>query len=79
MIYHTVSGQEPALEAIFRDVAKLQSNNLNVVGYCVANVDPAWKNTLVYLVVHPSWEKAVANWHALHADPEFLPYRNPRY
>ena len=76
MIYHTVPGQEPALEAIFRDVAKLQTKyNLNVVGYWVPNEDPAWKNTFIYLVVHPSREKAEANWRALHADPEFLPYR----
>jgi NIPSNAP len=76
MIYHTVSGKVPALESIFRDVAKLQTkDHLNVVGYWVPNEDPAWKDTFVYLVVHPSRKEAEANWHALHADPEFLPYR----
>jgi NIPSNAP len=76
MIYHTVSGKVPALESIFRDVAKLQTKyHLNVVGYWVPNEDPAWKDTFVYLVVHPSRKEAEANWHALHADPEFLPYR----
>jgi NIPSNAP len=76
MIYHTVNGKVPALESIFRDVAKLQSKyNLNVVGYWVPNEDPAWNNTLVYLVVHPSRQQAEADWRALHADPEFLPYR----
>jgi hypothetical protein len=76
MIYHTVPGKVPALESIFHDVAKLQTKyNLNVVGYWVPDEDPAWKNTFVYLVVHPSREAAEANWRALHADPEFLPYR----
>jgi hypothetical protein len=76
MIYHTVSGKVPALESIFRDVAKLQTkHNLNVVGYWVPNEDPEWNNTFVYLVVHPSRQEADANWRALHADPEFLPYR----
>lgn len=76
MIYHTEPGKVPALESIFRDVAKLQTkHNLNVVGYWVPNEDPAWKNTFVYLVAHPSLKEAEANWHALHADPAFLPYR----
>jgi hypothetical protein len=76
MIYHTVPGKSPDLESVFRDVSKLQTKyNLNVVGYWVPNDDPAWKDTFVYLVVHPSRDAADANWKALHADPEFLPYR----
>ena len=76
MIYHTMPGKVSALESIFYDVAKLQAKyNLNVIGYWVPNEDPAWKNTFVYLVVHPSREQAEANWRALHADPEFLPHR----
>ena len=76
MIYHTVPGKVPALESVFRDVSKLQAkHDLNVVGYWVPNEDPAWKNTLIYLVVHPSRKEADANWHALHSDPEFLSYR----
>jgi hypothetical protein len=76
MIYHTVPDKVPALESIFRDVAKLQTkHNLKVIGYWVPNDDAAWKDTFVYLVVHPSRKAADANWHALHGDPEFLPYR----
>jgi NIPSNAP len=76
MVYHTVPGKVPALESIFRDVSKLQAKyNLNVVGYWVPNNDPAWANTFVYLVVHPSLEEAKKNWHALHADPAFPQYR----
>lgn len=76
MIYHTVPGKVPALESIFRDVSRMQTKyNLTVVGYWVPNEDPAWKDTFVYLVAHPNRKEADANWHALHADPAFLPYR----
>jgi hypothetical protein len=76
MIYHTVPGKVPALEAIFRDVSKMQEKyDLKVVGYWVPNDDPAWKDTFVYLVAHPSRDAAEKNWHALHADPAFPPYR----
>ena len=76
MIYHTEPGKVPELATIFRDVSKLQAkHNLNVAGYWVPYDDPAWKDTFVYLVVHPSQREAEANWKALHTDPAFLPYR----
>ena len=76
MIYHTMPGKVPALESIFRDVSRLQQqHNLKVLGYWVPNEDPAWKDTFVYVVVHPSREAAEVNWQALHAVPAFLPYR----
>jgi hypothetical protein len=77
MVYHTEPGKVPALESIFRDVSKLQTkHDLNVVGYWVPDGDTApWKDTFVYLVVHPSLGEAKKNWDALHADPAFLPYR----
>jgi hypothetical protein len=72
MVYHTLPDKVPALESIFRDVAKLQAKyDLNVVGYWVPNEDPAWANTFVYVVAHPSREAAKKNWDAMHADPEF--------
>ena len=76
MIYHTEPGKVPALESIFRDVSKLQAeHNLNVVGYWVPYDDPAWKNTFVYIVAHPSQAEGEANWKALHTDPALLPSR----
>jgi hypothetical protein len=76
MVYHTVPGKVPALESIFRDVAKLQEkHDLKVIGYWVPNGDPAWANTFVYVVAHPSREEAQKNWDALHADPAFPEYR----
>jgi hypothetical protein len=77
MVYHTVPGKVPALESIFREVSKLQAkHDLNVVGYWVPNEDPAWANTFIYLVAHPSREEGKKNWGALHADPAFPEYRN---
>lgn len=58
MIYHTTPGKVPALESIFRDVAKLQTKyNLNAVGYWVPIEDPAWKDTFVYLSSIPAGKK----------------------
>jgi hypothetical protein len=76
MVYHTVPGKVPALESIFRDVAKLQTkHDMNVVGYWVPNDDPPWANTFIYLVAHPSREEAEKNWQGLHTDPAFPEYR----
>ena len=76
MIYHTVPGKVPELESIFRDVSKMQEKySLKVLGYWVPTEDPAWKDTFIYVVAHPSLEDAKKNWHALHADPAFPPYR----
>jgi len=76
MVYHTMPGQVPALESIFRGVSKLQAKHgLDVVGFWVPNDDPAWANTFIYVVAHPSREEAKKNWAALHADPAFPEYR----
>jgi len=73
-VYHTVPGKEPALESVFRDASKLMTKHgINVVGYWVPNDDPAWSDTFVYLVAHPSREEAKRSWHELHADPAFQP------
>jgi hypothetical protein len=76
MVYHTAPGKVSALELIFRDVSKLQAkHDLDVVGYWVPNDDPAWANTFIYIVAHPSRDEAKKNWQALHADPAFPEYR----
>jgi len=74
-IYHVVPGKVPALEARFRDAAKLQAKHgLNVMGYWAPYGDPAWDNTFVYLVVHTSRAEADRHWREFHADPEFQKY-----
>jgi NIPSNAP len=77
LVYHTVPGKVPALESVFRDVAKLEDkHDLNVVGYWVPIDDPAWADTFIYLVAHRSREDAKKNQDALHADPAFPELRN---
>jgi lysophospholipase L1-like esterase len=74
-IYHAVPGKVPALEARFRDAAKLQAKHgLNVIGYWSPYGDPAWDNTFVYSVVHASRAEADRHWREFHADPEFQKY-----
>ena len=74
-IYHAIPGRGPALESVFRDASKVIANHgINVVGYWVPNEDPAWKDTFIYIVAHPSREEAKKKWDALHADPVFRPY-----
>ena len=74
-IYHAVPGKGPALESVFRDASKVVANHgINVVGYWVPNEDPAWKDTFIYIVAHPSRENAKRNWDSLHADAAFRPY-----
>jgi hypothetical protein len=76
MIYHTLPGKAPELEAVFRRCAPLQAqHHLNVIGYWAPDEDPAWTNTFVYLIAHPDRASADAHWHALHSDPAFLPCR----
>jgi NIPSNAP len=74
-IYHAVPGKGPGFESLFRDASKVMAkHSINVVGYWVANEDPAWKDTFIYIVAHPSREEAKKNWDTLHADPAFRPY-----
>jgi hypothetical protein len=75
MIYHTLPGKVPQLESVFRDLSKLQSRYLNVIGYWTPDEDSPWKNTFVYLIAHPSREAAERSWQRFHSDPAFPPYR----
>jgi hypothetical protein len=72
-VYHAAPGKVPALESRFRDTAStlLAKHDLKVVGYWVPEDAPAWDNTFVYILAHPSREEAKKNWDAMHADPAF--------
>jgi NIPSNAP protein len=75
LIYHTRPGKAPVLESVFRDALKVMAKHgISVVGFWVPNEDPAWKDTFIYIVAHPSREEAKKNWDALHTDPLFRPY-----
>jgi hypothetical protein len=72
-VYHAVPGKVPALESRFRNMASklLAKHDLKVVGYWVPEGAPAFDNTFIYIVAHPSREEAKKNWDAMHADPGF--------
>jgi hypothetical protein len=72
-IYHAVPGKVPTLETRFRDTASklLAKHGLTAVGYWVPEAAPAWDNTFVYILAHPSREEAKKNWEAMFADPAF--------
>jgi len=72
-VYHAVAGKVPALESRFRETASklLAKHDLKAVGYWVPEEAPAWGNTFVYIVAHPSREDAKKNWDAMRADPAF--------
>jgi hypothetical protein len=72
-IYHTVPGKVPALESRFRDTTSklLAKHDLKVVGYWVPEDAPAFDNTFIFMLAHPSREEAKKNWDAMWADPEF--------
>jgi hypothetical protein len=75
-IYHTLPGKASALESVFRESYKLQAKyGIDVIGYWVPTDDPAWNDTFIYLVAHPSRAEADAHWKAFHADPAFPPLR----
>jgi hypothetical protein len=71
-VYRTVEGKAPALESRFRDASKLLAkHDLKAIGYWLPNDDPAWNNTFIYILTHPSRDEAKKNWAAFHADPAF--------
>ncbi len=72
-VYHAVPGKVPALESRFRDTASklLAKHDLKAVGYWVPEDAPAWDNTFIYILAHPSREEAKKNWDAMRADPAF--------
>ena len=69
----------PAGEGIYEATRQASKQtgvkDINVVGYWVPNDDPAWANTFIYRVAHPSQDEAKKNWEALYADPAFPEYR----
>jgi hypothetical protein len=72
-VYHAVPGKLPALESRFRDTTSklLAKHDLNVVGYWEAEGSPAWDNTFIFMLAHPSRDEAKKNWDAMRADPAF--------
>jgi hypothetical protein len=72
-VYHAVPGKLTALESRFRDTTSklLAKHGRNVVGYWIPEDAPAWDNTFIFMLAHPSREEAKKNWDTLWADPRF--------
>src|SRR5271168_4309464 len=73
-IYHAVPGKMPELESRFRDTTSklLAKHDLKAVGYWVTEGDvPAWDNTFIFILDHPSPEEAKEHWKEFRTDPAF--------
>jgi hypothetical protein len=72
-IYHANEGKLDDLNARFRDhTTKLfAKHGIENIGYWVPTDGEAAKNTLYYIVAHPSREAAKENWKAFINDPDW--------
>ena len=71
--YTCFEGKLEALKARFRDhtIQIFERHGIESVGYWVPQDPEKSKNTLIYIVAHPSREAAKTNWAAFVADPEW--------
>jgi len=71
--YTTNEGKLDALLARFRDhtITIFNRHNMTSIGYWVPEDAPLSKNTLTYILAHPSREEAKKNWAAFGNDPEW--------
>ena len=70
--YTCAEGKLEALKARFRDdtIRIFNKHGIESIGYWVPQ-DERSKNTLIYIVAHPSKEAADKNWKAFQDDPEW--------
>jgi hypothetical protein len=75
--YTCNDGKLEALKARFRDhtIAIFKRHNMESIGYWVPQDPERSKNTLIYILVHPSREAATKNWAEFNADPEWQKVR----
>ena len=72
--YTCYDGKLESLKARFRDhtIALFKRHGMESIGYWVPQDPEKSKNTLIYILAHPSLEAAQKNWAAFRADPEWL-------
>ena len=75
--YTCHDGKLEALKARFRDhtIAIFKRHGMESIGYWVPQDPEKSKNTLIYILAHPSLEAAKKNWAAFQADPEWVKAR----
>src|SRR5580700_2321470 len=71
--YTCYEGKLPDLLTRFRDhtVQIFERHGMTSIGYWVPQDAPGSKNTLIYMLAHPSREAATKNWDAFRNDPEW--------
>jgi hypothetical protein len=71
--YHCYPGKLEALKARFRDhtIEIFKRHGIESIGYWTPQDPETSKNTLTYLIVHPSRVAADKNWAAFRNDPEW--------
>src|SRR5208337_4495040 len=72
--YTAVDGKLEAVKARFRDhtIALFKRHGMESIGYFVPQDPERSKNTLIYILAHPSREAAEKNWAAFRADPDWV-------
>ena len=72
-LYHAREGKMDALKARFGDHtdALFRRHNMKSIGYWSPQDPPSSQNLFVYILEHPSREKAGKNWASFQADPEW--------
>jgi len=72
--YTAEPGKLEALKARFRDhtIAIFKRHHMESIGYWVPTEGDASKNTLIYILKHPSRAEADKNWDAFRTDPEWV-------
>jgi hypothetical protein len=72
--YTCNEGKLQALEARFRDhtIAIFKRHGMESIGYWIPQDPERSKNTLIYILAHPSREAAEKHWDEFHKDPEWL-------
>ena len=75
--YTCNEGKLEALKARFRDhtIAIFKRHKMESIGYWIPQDPERSKNTLIYILVHPSREAATKNWAEFNADPEWQKVR----
>jgi hypothetical protein len=71
-VYTANEGKLEALKARFRDhtTAIFKKHHMEVIAYWVpAKDDPKSRDTLIYILAHPSREAATKNWADFNSDP----------
>jgi hypothetical protein len=75
--YHCNDGKLDALKARFRNhtVRIFARHGIESIGYWVPRDPEKARNTLIYLVSHPSREEAEKHWQEFRTDPEWVKVR----